>query len=116
MYCKRTKKIILFISIILLILTTLSIKVKADDSSSLYLDKLKFDVTINKDGSMDVVETWNIDISNVNTLYKTFKADNNKYTSIKNVRVKDVTANREFTQINEEMYHVTENCYYKFKR
>ncbi len=112
MYCKRTKKIILFISIILLILTTLSIKVKADDSSSLYLDKLKFDVTINEDGSMDVVETWNIDISNVNTLYKTFKADNNKYTSIKNVRVKDVTANREFTQINEEMYHVTENCYY----
>ena len=112
MYCKRTKKIILFISIILLILTTLSIKVKADDSSSLYLDKLKFDVTINEDGSMDVVETWNIDISNVNTLYKTFKADNNKYTSIKNVRVKDVTANREFTQINEEMYHVTKNCYY----
>ena len=55
MYCKRTKKITLFISIILLILTTLSIKVKADDSSSLYLDKLKFDVTINKDGSMDVV-------------------------------------------------------------
>ena len=112
MYCKRTKKIILFISIILLILTTISIKVKADDSSSLYLDKLKFDVTINEDGSMDVVETWNIDISNVNTLYKTFKADNNKYTSIKNVRVKDVTANREFTQINEEMYHVTKNCYY----
>ncbi len=112
MYCKRTKKIILFISVIFLILTLISIKVKADDNSSLYLDKLKFDVTINEDGSMDVVETWNIDISNVNTLYKTFKADNNKYTSIKNVRVKDVTANREFTQINEEMYHVTKNCYY----
>lgn len=112
MYCKTLKKIILFISIILLVLTTFSIYVRADDSSSLYLDKLKFDVTVNEDGSMDVVETWNIDISHVNTLYKTFKIDDDKFTSIKNVRVKDITGNREFTQIDEEMYHVTENCYY----
>ena len=112
MHCKTLKKIILFISIILLVLTTFSIYVRADDSSSLYLDKLKFDVTVNEDGSMDVVETWNIDISHVNTLYKTFKIDDDKFTSIKNVRVKDITGNREFTQIDEEMYHVTENCYY----
>lgn len=112
MHCKTLKKIILFISIILLVLTTFSIYVRADDSSSLYLDKLKFDVTVNEDGSMDVVETWDIDISHVNTLYKTFKMDDDKFTSIKNVRVKDITGNREFTQIDEEMYHVTENCYY----
>lgn len=112
MHCKTLKKIILFISIILLVLTTFSIYVRADDSSSLYLDKLRFDVTVNEDGSMDVVETWNIDISHVNTLYKTFKMDDEKFTSIKNVKVKDITANREFTQIDEEMYHVTENCYY----
>ena len=112
MHCKTLKKIILFISIILLVLTTFSIYVRADDSSSLYLDKLKFDVTVNEDGSMDVVETWDIDISHVNTLYKTFKMDDEKFTSIKNVKVKDITANREFTQIDEEMYHVTENCYY----
>ena len=112
MHCKTLKKIILFISIILLVLTTFSIYVRADDSRSLYLDKLKFDVTVNEDGSMDVVETWNIDISHVNTLYKTFKMDDEKFTSIKNVKVKDITANREFTQIDEEMYHVTENCYY----
>ena len=112
MHCKTLKKIILYISIILLVLTTFSIYVRADDSSSLYLDKLKFDVTVNEDGSMDVVETWDIDISHVNTLYKTFKIDDDKFTSIKNVRVKDITGNREFTQIDEEMYHVTENCYY----
>ena len=112
MHCKTLKKIILFISIILLVLTTFSIYVRADDSSSLYLDKLKFDVTVNEDGSMDVVETWDIDISHVNTLYKTFKMDDEKFTSIKNVKVKDITGNREFTQIDEEMYHVTENCYY----
>ena len=108
---KLCKIILLFITI-LLVLSELTITVKADDSGSLYLDKLKFNVTINKDGSMDVVEIWDIDISNTNTLYKTFKTDNDKFTSIKNVRVKDVTANKEFTQINEEMYHVTENCYY----
>ena len=39
MHCKTLKKIILFISIILLVLTTFSIYVRADDSSSLYLDK-----------------------------------------------------------------------------
>ena len=78
MHCKTLKKIILFISIILLVLTTFSIYVRADDSSSLYLDKLKFDVTVNEDGSMDVVETWDIDISHVNTLYKTFKMDDEK--------------------------------------
>lgn len=107
---KICKIILLFITILLL-LSVLSITVKADDSS-LYLDKLKFNVTINKDGSMDVVEIWDIDISNTNTLYKTFKTDNDKFTTIKNVRVKDITANKEFTQINEEMYHVTESCYY----
>ena len=39
-------------------------------------------MTNNSDGSMDVVETWNIDISDTNTLFKTFKRDSTKYTNI----------------------------------
>ena len=89
-----------------------STNVKADDSGSLYLNKLDFDVYINEDGSMDVTETWNINIRNTNTLYKTFKTDKDKYTSIENVTVKDVTTGRTLTKINEEMYHVTKDCYY----
>ena len=106
------KKLLSILFIVIFICITFSINVKADDNSSLYLDKLDFKVYIHKDGSMDVTETWNIDIKNTNTLYKTFKKDKDKYTSIENVKVKDVTANKELTQINEEMYHVTKDCYY----
>lgn len=108
----KLKKIISVIFIFLFILLSFTPSVRADDNSRLYLNKLKFDINVNEDGSMDVVEIWNIDISHVNTLYKTFKKDKDKFTSIENVMVKDITANREFSQINEEMYHVTKDCYY----
>lgn len=110
--CSKLKKIISFIFIFLFIFLSFTPSAKADDDSRLYLDKLKFDIKVNKDGSMDVVETWNIDISHVNTLYKTFEKDKEKFTSIENVQVKDITADKEFSQINEEMYHVTKDCYY----
>ena len=111
----KLKKIISVIFIFLFILLSFTPSARADDNSRLYLNKLKFDINVNKDGSMDVVETWNIDISHVNTLYKTFETDKDKFTSIENVMVKDITANREFSQINEEMYHVTKDCYYALK-
>lgn len=110
--CSKLKKIISFIFIFLFIFLSFTPSAKADDDSRLYLDKLKFDINVNEDGSMDVVETWNIDISHVNTLYKTFETDKEKFTSIENVQVKDITADKEFSQINEEMYHVTKDCYY----
>lgn len=109
---KKTKKIMLIMFIILILTTIFATNVKADDSGSLYLNKLDFEVYINEDGSMDVTETWNINIRNTNTLYKTFKTDKDKYTSIENVTVKDVTTGRTLTMINEEMYHVTKDCYY----
>lgn len=115
---KKFKKIVLFLFVFIictLISKNLLIEVKAEDYSNLYLNKLEFYVEINSDGSMDVTETWNIDIRNTNTLYKTFEIDSKKYSSIENVLVKDVTANMELTHINQEMYHVTKNCYYGLK-
>lgn len=117
MYCTKNmtnklKKIISFIFLLILTFFIFTPSARAENNSRLYLNKLKFDVTVNKDGSMDVVETWNIDISHVNTLYKTFEKDKDKFTAIENVRVKDITANKEFSQIDEEMYHVTKDCYY----
>lgn len=108
----KLKKIISFIFLLILAFFIFTPSARAENNSRLYLNKLKFDVTVNKDGSMDVVETWNIDISHVNTLYKTFEKDKDKFTAIENVRVKDITANKEFSQIDEEMYHVTKDCYY----
>ena len=117
MYCtenmtNKLKKIISFIFLLILAFFIFAPSARAESNSRLYLNKLKFDVTVNKDGSMDVVETWNIDISHVNTLYKTFEKDKDKFASIENVRVKDITANKAFSRRDEEMYHVTEDCYY----
>ena len=86
-------------------------------SDYLYLNKLDFYVQINSDGSMNVTEIWNIDIEDINTLFKTFKTDKEKYSNITDVKVTNITngMNNELTQINTYMYHVTENCYYGLK-
>lgn len=83
-------------------------------SGDLYLNELNFDAKINLDGSMDVVETWDIDIEETNTLFKTFETDKSKYYAITNVKVYETTKGiqKSFTEINELMYHVTEECYY----
>lgn len=86
---------------------------KASDSE-LFLNLLQFEAQIQEDGSMDVTEYWDIDIEETNTLYKTFKIDKSKYSSITNVKVTDITngQNIQFTEVFQEMYHVTKDCYY----
>lgn len=80
--------------------------------SELYLNSIDYNVVMNKDGSMDVVETWDIKINKTNTLFKTFSLSKLKYGDIENVKVKDLDNNSDLTQIQEEMYHVTTGCYY----
>ena len=82
--------------------------------AALELNNLYFDVQINEDGSMDVKENWNIDISDTNTLFKTFIKDSSKYSEITNVKVKELTngKNKEFEKIEKLMHHVTKDCYY----
>lgn len=104
----NNKKILIFFIILFAILFIGTTKSEA----TLKLKNLDFDVQINSDSSMDVKETWNIQISDTNTLFKTFKKDNEKYTEITDVKVKDVTNRKEFAKINREMYHVTKDCYY----
>ena len=106
----RIKKVILTILFSLILILILQNKSEA----TLNLNSLDFDVQINSDGSMDVTETWDIYVSDTNTLFKSFEKDSSKYSNIIDVSVKEVTngANKEFTQIYEEMYHVTKDCYY----
>ena len=104
----KSKKILFIFIIALAIL--LGLNAKAD--ATLELNELDFDVQVNVDGSMNVTETWNIYISEINTLFKTFKKDSSKYSGITDVTVKDLTADKELSKINEEMYHVTKDCYY----
>ncbi len=76
------------------------------------LNSLYYDVQLNEDGSMEVVETWDIEVSETNTLFKNFYLDESQYAEITNVKVKDLDTQQDFTQIDEEMYHVTKGCYY----
>ena len=76
-------------------------------------NSLDYDVTVNSDGSMDVVETWNIYISETNTIFKDFELDDSKYSGITDVSVSRVDSNEiPLTQIYEEQYHVDTGCYY----
>lgn len=80
--------------------------------SDFTIKNMDFNAVINKDGSMDVIETWNIRINGeTNTLFKTYDLKNSQY-SITNVKVTDITSSKDLTQISTEMYHVTTDCYY----
>ena len=110
-------KVIKRITIIsICILTLLSIiSVSKAASSDLYLNNLNFGVQINDDGSMDVTETWNIDIEDTNTLFKTFEKHNSKYSSIENMTMSKVLENgkeEELIKTNEYSYHVAQDHFY----
>lgn len=104
----------LMVTTIFMILFILFGTIKSN-AGSLYLNNLDFNAQIKNDGSMDVVETWNINVKYTNTLYKSFKKDKSKYSSISNVTVKDITNENQitsFTKTDEWAYHVQKGYYY----
>lgn len=77
------------------------------------LDKLTIEAQILSNGDMQVTEIWDADISQTNTLYKTFATDQTKYGGISDVKVYDLTnTSQAFTQINRWSYHVPQGSYY----
>lgn len=113
----KTKKIKKIITTLIFLILFIILGNTKSNAGSLYLDNLNFDAKINQDGSMNVTETWDISISETNTLFKTFKTDNSKYSSITDVEVAEVTNNAEkkFSKVDSLMYHVTKDCYYGMK-
>lgn len=104
----------LMVTTIFMILFILFGTIKSN-AGSLYLNNLDFNAQIKNDGSMDVIETWNITVQNTNTLYKSFKKDKSKYSSISNVTVKDITNENQITNFiktDEWAYHVQKGYYY----
>ena len=100
---KLRKLLAMFIIIIALVLLG-----ETKSQASLHLKNLDFQVQINDDGSMNVVETWDIKVSDTNTLYKTFIKDDTKYSSIMDVSVKDITKgeNNIFNSASKWEYHL----------
>lgn len=112
---KNLKKIVLVLTFVILNIILLSTKSQA--SGDLYLNRLEFYADINSDGSMNVTEMWDIDISNTNTLYKTFKTDKEKYLEINNVEVTEITndENKKLKKTNELLWHLDKDSYYGLK-
>ncbi len=106
----KVKKVVSIFIVIIIALLWGSTKVEA----SLRLRELDFDIKLNDDGSMDVTETWDINISETNTLYKTFKIDKNKYDSITNFSVKEITPKRNkiFNVSRSWQYHLPKDYYF----
>lgn len=106
----KLKKILIgfIITITLILLNATS------SEASLHLKNLDFTAQINEDGSMDVVETWDINISDTNTLYKTFKIDKTKYSGISNIFVQDITSgtNKNFKKSDIWQYHLDKGHYF----
>lgn len=107
------KNISLYIIIFIFIVELVFVAAMAFDEGdkAQYLKNLDYQVQMNKDGSMRVTETWDIDVSHTNTLFKTFNLSS-KYGNITNVKVVDLKSGKAFEQIYEQMYHVTKDKFY----
>ena len=95
-------------------------------------NSLNYDVTVNEDGSMEIIETWDIEISQTNTLFETINNTepgkkinyemyspglNNGYPKlldITNVKVTRIEDNKEIPlkKIDQKQYHVDSGCFY----
>ena len=107
-----SKKILGAVLIFIVFILLLNIKSYAGTQK---WKSLNYDVTVNSDGSMDVVETWNIKISETNTVFKDFRLDSSKYSAITNVKVSRIDENgveKPLQKIYEEQYHVDSGCFY----
>lgn len=77
------------------------------------LNELKFDIEIMPNGDMKVIETWDVDIEETNTLFKTFPIDST-YDGIEDVSVIEILdsgVRKEFIESNSYAYHVDENYF-----
>lgn len=111
--------------VILMLLVVLSFayiasnaNVYADSDSSQTLNNVEYNITVNKDGSMDVEEIWDIEIEETNTLFKQFNIDKTKYTAITDGVVSVVNSGGEQKLIDSKVYayHVPVGKYYFLNR
>lgn len=113
---KYMKKILTPLVIMTIISAFLTLILAGEsDGGNQYLDSIDYNVVLNKDGSMKVTETWDINIKNTNTLFKQFRLSKSKYGNITDVEVYDLDNNKKLDKINEEMYHLPKDTYYGLK-
>ena len=79
------------------------------------IQSLRFNLKILENGDLEIVETWNLNIDNINTLFKVFPLTISKYNSISNVKVVEILPSGEekiFFKTGKLMLQVAIGCYY----
>lgn len=111
---KFLKKILIMIIVSTIISMFLVFSITEDSRTEQmqYLNHLNYDVSLNQDGSINVIETWDVYVKDTGTLFKNFSLSNYLYGNITDVKVKDLENNLELTQIYQEVYHVGNNLFY----
>ena len=111
-------KKIKFISIIIFALIMLMILSTESNAGYQKLHSLQYNVVLNKDGSADITEKWDVTASETNTLFKEFKvysSETGKYT-LTNPVVRDISTGMTYRKINPLQYHVDPGCYYGIQK
>ncbi len=111
---KFLKKLLIMtiLSIIICIFILFTIMQDNKEDKIQYLNHLNYDVSLNQDGSINVIETWDVYVKNTGTLFKNFSLSSSLYGNITDVKVKDLENNSELTEIYQEVYHVGEDLFY----
>lgn len=94
------KKITLKLFIVFIFMTILATdKVQAVTR----IQNLDFDITVNEDSSIDVIENLKIKISNKDTISKYFLIKNSEASFIDNVSIKDLKKDKEFFEVEKDL-------------
>ena len=92
---KFLKKILIMIiiSAVISIFFVMSMTGDSRNEKVQYLNHLDYNVSLNQDGSINVVETWDVYVENTGTLFKNFSLSSYLYGNITDVKVKDLENN-----------------------
>lgn len=106
---QKTKlKWVLLFAFFLLMMWTIPSK-----AGEVNLNQLTIEAHLLSNGDMKVTEIWDADISETNTMYKTFATDQTKYGKITDVSVYDETGySKKLTETSQWAYHVPKGSYY----
>ena len=107
MKSKILNRIYLFIFWLILVFVLCPCKTYASQD----MKELKFNIEVTNSGDMIITENWKVNISDTNTLFKTFEKDGS-YDEITDVSVTETTeTTKSFTRSNEYQYHVDKDYF-----
>ena len=107
---KYLRNWLIYILILIIVFCIIGVASIIGDDKIQVMNNLDYNVTLNKDGSMNVTETWDVYVKNTGTLFKDFYRTD-KY-PISDVTVKNLNTNTELEDLGREEYQVPEGMFY----